>query len=302
MSRINNFLGSSLQDHPNILDEINSLSIEIPDDLKPYLDRSSFIVEQKPATQNEFDYIYSWRNNGFVVLENFIPDDLIDRYKQDWIQHNRINNKRAGGYPIATPYFHVPSLMDLSTYKPLQDIMKLLIGDDMGVHLNLTGWKSSRRDWHQDGYLNPSSNHDHYLAAWIALNDIHEDCGPFEYVRGSHVLPIISQQKTLGRLEPHERSDPHWPKYSERFLTPLFEDIIDKANLPVEKFLPKKGDVMIWHARLMHRGSDPVDPSLWRESMIMHLSGINHRPDMPTAKKNHRTGGWYFPINQSLEL
>jgi hypothetical protein len=302
MSRLNNFIGSSLENHPNILDEINSISIEVPDDLKPYLDRSSFVVDMKPASKKEKDYISSWRNDGFVVLDDFIPDDLIDNYREEWIQHNRTNHDRAGGYPMGTPYMHVPSLMDLSTYKPLQDVMKLLIGDDVGVHLNLTGWKSSRRDWHQDGYLNPNSTHDHYLAAWIALDDIHEDSGPFDYVRGSHVLPIISQEKTLNRLEKKERNDPNWPKYSERFLTPLFENIIDKADLPVEKFLPKKGDVMIWHARLMHRGTNPVDPKLWRESMIMHLSAINHRPDMPPAKKNSRTGGWYFPFNQSLEL
>ena len=269
MTRLNNFLGSSLKDNPNILDEINSISIEVPDDLKPYLDRES--IEDDGWTQVRFQ------------------------------SHPEAEKSRPGGYPFGTPYMHVPSLMDLSTYRPLQEVMKLIIGDDVGVHLNLTGWKSSRRDWHQDGYLNPVSNYDHYLAVWLALNDIHEDSGPFEYVRGSHVLPIISQEKTLSRLKPHERSDPNWPKYSERFLTPLFENIIEKANLTVEKFLPKKGDVMIWHSRLMHRGSDPVDPKLWRESLIMHSSGINHRPDMPKAEKNPRTGGWYFPIKESFK-
>ena len=69
MSRLNNFIGSSLENHPNILDEINSISIEVPDDLKPYLDRSSFVVDMKPASKKEKDYISSWRNDGFVVLD-----------------------------------------------------------------------------------------------------------------------------------------------------------------------------------------------------------------------------------------
>jgi len=132
------------------------------------------------------------------------------------------------------------------------------------------------------------------------LNDIDENSGPFEFVRGSHVLPTITQEKTLMRLEPSERSDPLWPKYSERFLTPMFEGLIRDCELKVERFLPKKGDVLVWHARLMHRGAPPVDPELWREAVILHYSGVNHRPDMPMAVR--KNGGWIFPINQSIPL
>ena len=76
----------------------------------------------------------------------------------------------------------------------------------------------------------------------------------------------------------------------------------NRGELEIEKFLAKKGDVLLWHARLMHRGSIPNDPDLWRETAILHYSGVNHRPDMPSPAIQHQQGGWYFPLNQNIPL
>jgi hypothetical protein len=292
---LQSLIGSALTEHPDILDEINSLSGSFADNELPPLDREDV------NSQFLSDLQTSWRRDGVAILESFIPDDMIDAYRNDWIQHNRVNNDRPMGYPGECAYFQVESLMRLCTYKPLHDVLSHIIGDNMGVHLNLTGWKSTQRNWHQDGYLNPDSNRDHYLAVWIALDDIHEDSGPFEFVRGSHVLPIITQDKTLSRLSANERNDPLWPKYSERFLTPMFEDLLERGGLKTEKFTAKRGDVLVWHARLMHRGSSPNNPDLWRESAIIHYSGVSHRPDMPKAEQ-FEDAGWFFPINQNIPL
>ena len=56
----------------------------------------------------------------------------------------------------------------------------------------------------------------------------------------------------------------------------------------------KKGDVLFWHPRLLHRGSTPNDFNLERRALISHYSGINHRPDFPTAVPVGK--GWIFPI------
>ena len=82
----------------------------------------------------------------------------------------------------------------------------------------------------------------------------------------------------------------------------MFEDILNRGELNIEKFLAKKGDVLLWHARLMHRGAIPNDPDLWRETAILHYSGVNHRPDMPASAIQHQQGGWYFPLNQNIPL
>jgi len=66
----------------------------------------------------------------------------------------------------------------------------------------------------------------------------------------------------------------------------------------VEQLLAKKGDVLIWHANLMHRGSKPNVPGTPRKALICHYSSINHRVDMPAKKlfQGRWGSGWYFDL------
>lgn len=242
----------------------------------------------------------AWQRDGYVILPSFMPDHLIDAYSAAWLADNGPGGRfgdRPMGWPYDTPYMHVPALAGLACHDTLAEVLRHLIGDDMGVHLNLTGWRSTTRDWHQDGYLNPDSNRDWYAAVWVALDDIHLDAGPFECVPGSHrQFDPIRQDKMLAALDPAERG-PMWPRHSERILTPLFEQQMTERGLAVEPFVARRGDVLVWHARLLHRGSPPVDPTMERRAVILHYSGIRHRPDMPIAAR-HPAGGWFFPIDQ----
>jgi hypothetical protein len=232
-----------------------------------------------------------WNSAGVVVLKGFIPNRMLNSYERCWLRNNR---DRPGGWPYATPYMNHPELLRLITWKPLFDQVSELIGEPAGVHLVLSGWRSSTRNWHQDSYLNPREVGDFYAAVWIALQDIHEDSGPFQYVPGSHRWPQVTRARILAAL-PNNQRDKDWPWHSERILTPLFEREIGKRGIEPVKYLPKRGDVLIWHSRLLHRGTRPIDTQLERRALIAHYSGINHRPDMPRARKR-RNHGYYFPI------
>ena len=261
----------------------------------PWLDNE----ENEPQT----DIQAEWQDDGVVILPKLMPEELIEDYKKAWLKDN---SDRPRGWPFDVPYMYVPALGDMLAYKPMTDIMTNLIGEPLGVHLNLTGWISTQRNWHQDGYLNPDTNRDFYMAIWIALDDIHPDSGPFQFVRGSHKFPVITHEKMLSSLGHNAELDPNWPKRSEEILTPLLEQLIIDADLEVEDFIAQKGDVLLWHGRLMHRGSAPRDPELQRLACIAHYSGIHHRPDMPAPalsrlgfRHGHELDGYYFPINQT---
>lgn len=232
-----------------------------------------------------------WNDDGFVIKKGFIPENLMLEYERCWLENNA---ERPNGWPDCTPYRRHTELLDVLTYHNINDTIESLIGEPGAVHLNLTGWVSTKRNWHQDTYLNPPHVGDHYVAIWIALETIHPDSGPFQFVRGSHRWPVVTREKILEALDPEER-DSRWPKYSERILTPLFEAEIEKRNAEVVTYLPNRGDVLFWHGRLLHRGSEPRVPGMQRKSLIAHYSGINHREDMPDALQYGT--GWYFPID-----
>src|ERR1700722_7405006 len=258
------------------------LGDEVPDAALPPLDRRTVPLERLSPSQR------SWCDNGYVILSKFIPDDLIDRYCAV-----RKHLNMTGGWPSPTPYLAVPEIRDLCLYGKLSDMLAHLLGEPMALHLNLTGWVSTERDWHQDDYLNPPEVNSHYAAVWIALDEIKPDSGPFEFVPGSHRWPFIRQANVLSLLGREDNADPSWPWDSERLLTPFFESEITRHGCGIKQFLANKGDVLIWHSRLLHRGSLAERPDAERRAMIAHYSAVSRRSDMPTTRR-HPGGGLYF--------
>lgn len=107
----------------------------------------------------------------------------------------------------------------------------------------------------------------HLLAAWIALEDIHPDSGPLVYVPGSHRLPYYQFEPGVFEYDPTRYGDDEaaagasWDR-----------DRCAEAGLSTETFLPKKGDVLLWHHSLLHGGSPAVDPRRTRKSLVVHFT------------------------------
>lgn len=254
---------------------------------------------------------HDWNTDGVLVLPGLIPDQMIDVYEDEWAINNGLKSTpradpldtspnpvrlivadRVGGYN-ETAYMVHPALMAICTYAPLAAALEGLMGEPAGVHLNLSGWVSTRRDYHADTYLNPDHVGDYYAAVWIALGDVHPDSGPFQYVPGSHRWNRLSYDKIKNYIDV---SDPEWPAHSEALLTPLVKAEIEKQGAEVVTYLPKRGDVLIWHSRLYHRGTVPNVEGAYRPALIAHFSGINHRQDMPPAVQHPVHGGFFFPL------
>jgi hypothetical protein len=239
------------------------------------LDESALSPEQR-----------AWRRDGVVILPKFLPDDVAAPY----IARRRLLDS-PGGWGSPVPYLQVPELKALCLWPPLMRMLEHLIGEAMLLHLTLTGWVSTERDWHQDDYLNPPHVNSWYAAVWMALDDIDPASGPFEYVPGSHRWPLLRGEKVRSFLTEEEISGrehgiSHWPRLSERFVTPAVAAEIKRRGVTSREFIARKGDVLIWHGRLMHRGSIPARPGLERCALIAHYSGINHRSDMPGRERD----------------
>jgi len=143
-----------------------------------------------------------------------MPDDLMDAYSA---VRERLN--APGGWPSPIPCMHVREIRDLCLHRPLLDKLKSLVGSELAMNLNL-----------------PPVVNGYYAAVWIALDDIHPDSGPFQFVPGSH----------------------RWP-----------------------------GDVLVWHSRLVHRGSEPRRPGLPRTSPITHYTAIEKGEQyLPPVRKH----------------
>jgi hypothetical protein len=259
---------------------LDELCRPFPAELLPPLDRGD-----QPTTPLQAAY----QTDGFVILPGLLAQAVAEY--RDWFV---ANDGQIDRDPQGVGYMTCEPMRYLCSHPLLHDTLAELVGEPMGLHLCLTRWVSTQRNWHQDGYLNPDHVADWYAAVWIALDRIDPDAGPFEYAPGSHRrFGTISHDLMLAALNPGER-DANWPKASERILTPLIEQQLEIHDLPTARFVAEPGDVLIWHPRLIHRGSVPNDPLLRRPALIAHYSGITHRPDMPAAQPCD--GGWFFPL------
>ena len=286
---------------------------EMPDPaLLPRLDRPDLDVGALSPDQA------AWARDGVVIKRGFLPDALLDPYIARRAAFRPGTAWNAVGWPDGNCYEGVPELRDVALYPPLMALLNELIGEPMLFHLALTGWLSTERDWHQDDYLNPDFINTWYCAVWIALDTVTPQSGPFEYVPGSHRWPLLRGEKVRSFLTDEERGRKaattklvEWPKYAERFLSPAIEAQIEASGLPVVPFYGRKGDVLVWHSRLMHRGSkrleewDTIDGKVYskypRKSLITHYSGINHRPDM-FERARDENGQSYAVFNTALTL
>lgn len=253
-----------------------------------------------PADAND------WNDDGVVIHQGLLRDAdglrQMAEYETEWLQINGPLpplSRRAGGWPDATPYVRYPALRRLVCNRQIALALQGLIGEPAGVHLNLTGWVSTTRNWHQDTYLNPPEVGDAYAAVWIALENIRAESGPFQYVPGSHKWGQVTRAKMWEAMG-CDGTDPMWPRQSEEILTPMIEEELGRRGARIVTYIPKRGDVLIWHGRLLHRGSRGMSGT-YRKALIAHYSGIHHRPDMPDAVQ-HEEGGWYFPLTTSVPV
>lgn len=249
-----------------------------------------------------------WNDEGVVILPGVVPDDLIDRYKAEFMQINgpihfhpdgTTDGPKIGGYR-ETDYMYHPVVMEMAMHKPIHDAVAGLLGEPAATHLLLTGWVSTRRSMHQDRYLNPQpTTGDFYAAAWVALDDVHPDSGPFEYYPGSHEWFTGALNKSL-MAKALDLSDPRWPAQSESLLFPLITAEAERRGVEKVTYLPKRGDCLLWSGRTWHQGAIPNTPEMYRGAFIMHLSGINHRPDFPYRPRQWSNGSFYMPYPEAV--
>ena len=103
-----------------------------------------------------------------------------------------------------------------------------------------------------------------------------------------------------------------WTAYTEQQVADAVEQKRIAEGAPVDRFLGKKGDVLIWNACLQHRGSRPAPPRrpTWRRgllalpprpALISHYTARSHYEVPDGNLATHTSGGRYAQYGNLLE-
>ncbi len=79
----------------------------------------------------------------------------------------------------------------------------------------------------------------------------------------------------------------------------------EAAGCPLQRFPPRKGDALIWHADLVHGGSKRELAGVTRHSLVPHFCPVNVDPEYldttaSSGKLEHAPGCFYcYPLRQT---
>lgn len=277
--------------HPDRMPTFEDLSEDYPDDEVPPLDRAA--CDESRLTWDQLH----WRRHGYLILPRFMPDDLIDAY----LKLRDDTGIGLGGFENTVWDGTAEEIKNLGCHPPLAQKIEEICGEPLALNFTLTQFTSTERKWHQDDYLGSEKVYGRYCAVWIALGDIHPDSGPFEFIPGSHRWACMRGRLIREHLEPavrHWQGLPgeggHWAQMAEAFTTPAYEDKIERENGALHAFHARRGDVLIWHGKLVHRGAIARIRGMRRPALICHYYPTDLDPHRIPLLTRHRDGGLYW--------
>lgn len=108
---------------------------------------------------------------------------------------------------------------------------------------------------------------------------------------------LPSYDATEGELSAEARQI-HWALRSQHHVGEIVGAEIARRRAQVGTSLARKGDVLIFHACLLHRAELAKDPNRLRKTIVTHYSGIKHRPDFANLLTHGRKYLWLdMPLN-----
>jgi phytanoyl-CoA hydroxylase len=120
------------------------------------------------------------------------------------------------------------------------------------------------------------------VVASICLDDVGEDNGAVTYYTGSHTIPPY--RFSDGRLNEKRDEMPQCQEYLQREIA--------ARGLKTDEFRGKAGDVLLWHAQLLHGGTAIRDMAKTRRSLVVHYWRV---PDMaPEQVRRDEKHGAYI--------
>jgi hypothetical protein len=250
----------------------------------PWLDRPDAFeeierrLERGEISVYEADLCRHWTNDGYVILGKLIDASMLDEVWEGYekaIRSRRIvpPSEPAGDgdpYPgrYLNPHKKVGAFCGILKHPGLLRSIRLLMEREPKPLQTIAAHKGSQQGLHSDSIHMTTYPLGYLTAAWIAFEDIDPDCGPLVYYPGSHRLPYVFS-KEVG-IAPDDLKRSGYQTYQAKY-EPYIRGLVEQHGLEPHHFHAKKGDVLIWHANLIHGGSVRRNLALSRKSVVCHF-------------------------------
>ena len=283
--------------------------------LWPDLSNAGELIAGKQAlghlTAEDAEQFRRWVRDGYVVFEGAVAPELVDRLRGEidatWergdprVALEVFEDDQRRLPRLAPRYRDVPhKVLDYHAVSPVaRDVqfapaVRRFLGllferPPLAFQSLLFRW-GSEQDMHQDSAYVVLRSPMELVGCWIALEDVQPGSGELQYYVGSHRIP---EYLWLDRA----RSRPYEFEDLSDFTRHVREES-ERLGCPLERFRPRRGDALLWHADLVHGGARRKDPELTRWSLVTHFCPVDVDPEwydqVPSSPKLEHAPGCYY--------
>ncbi len=257
------------QEHPKVLDTKKPLDLTG----QPLIDHPNFEGLQQAGQFGSCSELAAQLHaEGYGLLQIDDPRwlSLLDQVRQQLEPHVDLQQLAAGGlepmrFQDAWLHQKLEVVRKVACHQEILAALQVLYGRVPFPFQTLNFPNGTVQHFHSDAVHFHSLPHGFMCGAWVALEDISAESGPLVYYPGSHRLPYLAARDlelTQAQVEaepaPQTLFEPHW------------REQVKDERYPRRLFTAKKGDVLIWHANLLHGGSSVKNKRLSRWSQVSH--------------------------------
>jgi ectoine hydroxylase len=212
--------------------------------------------------------LFGWIDDGYMILPKFFDLSAVDAINSsldDLIDRGEASTNPRDRSRIMNPFLRSNEVSEALTNPELLRLLSFTLGKEVRLFQGMHFFAGSQQGAHSDFFHMSTEPIGYLIAIWIALEDVSPESGPVYYYPGSHKLPYLMSEDLEVRSGPLFVAKGKDEEYNRRLLAAVKEARIE----PVD-FLAEKGDVLVWHANLVHGGNSIERRDATRRSLVAH--------------------------------
>ena len=256
----------------SVLGPVSHREITKPSEDVPWLDRpdakEALAKADLSTVPEEFrPKLASWVDDGFLSLDGFFSGEQVDAINSDLerqmeagtVDYHYRGNRVPDAFRKSAP------IRDTVNDPRLLSVLSFLLGKEAKLFQTINFFEGSQQHAHSDSFHMTTEPKGNLVAIWMALEDVEPGSGPLFYYPGSHRLPYVMTEDLEGGEGSSLIAEDKGPIYDRKM-----EEIVASLDIEPVDFLPRKGDVLVWHANLIHGGKGIETPGATRKSLVAH--------------------------------
>ena len=240
----------------------------------PWIDSPFFAheLEASDLTAEERRQARDFREQGFLVLEGWFDEGLLDRIRREVepLYDDAVSEGPRSRGRVQDAWRECPSVRELATDARVLALLRRLYRREPFPFQTLNFRYGTQQRGHSDRSHFDSVPGAFMCGLWVALEDVDATNGTLFYYPGSHRLPTFTHDDLdLGFRNANREGlggDDARRLAAELFL----ERLVAAAGLERSELTVRKGTALLWSAGLVHGGSPILRPGSTRWSQVTH--------------------------------